>query len=75
MLSEAMLGISVENPYDGAIVKNKEGFPVSSQSDHGIGLTSVAATVHSYNGTLEINTDNHIFCVNIILYAPFQTLK
>lgn len=69
MLSEAMLGISVENPYGGILVKNKEGLPVSLQSDHGIGLASVAATVHSYNGTLEINTDRQVFCVNIILYA------
>ena len=72
MLSAAMLGISVENPYDGTIVKNKEGWPISSRPEHGVGLNSVAATVHSYNGTLEITTDNHIFCVNIILYASLD---
>ena len=67
MISDQMLGLCVENPYEGTILFDRDGLPRSDEPDHGIGLASVSATVHRYNGTLEITTENYIFSVNILL--------
>ena len=67
MLSDAMLGLSVENPCSKEIVL-RNGFPVTSEKGHGIGLTSVSATVRRYGGSFEIQTDGGIFAVNILLF-------
>jgi sensor histidine kinase regulating citrate/malate metabolism len=67
MISDQMLGLCVENPYEGTILFDRDGLPRSDEPEHGIGLASVSATVHRYNGTLEITTENYIFSVNILL--------
>lgn len=67
MISDAMLGLSVENPYVGDIVFGRDGLPVARKKDHGIGLASVAATVRRYNGTLSVTAKGGVFGVNILL--------
>ena len=69
MLSEAMLGITVKNPYEGVIKLNKNGLPKSGRPGHGIGFSSVEAVVHRYNGALEIDTSNGLFTVGALLYV------
>ena len=68
MLSENMLGLSIDNPYEGEITLGKNGLPVSEQPGHGIGLISVANIVNRYGGSLNINAENQIFSVDIILF-------
>lgn len=68
MLSDAMLGLSVENPCSRK-VKFKNGLPVTDRSGHGVGMTSVAATVRRYGGTMEFKTENGLFSVNILFYS------
>lgn len=67
MLSNAMLGLSVENPCSKEIVM-RNGFPVSKEKDHGIGLTSISAIVRRNGGSFEIRTDGGVFAVNILLF-------
>lgn len=67
MLSDGMLGLSVENPCSKEIVM-RNGFPVTEKKGHGIGLPSVSATVRRYGGSFEINTDGGTFSVNILLF-------
>ncbi|MBQ7245506.1 MAG: GHKL domain-containing protein [Firmicutes bacterium] len=69
MLSDAMLGITVKNPYEGVIKLNKNGLPKSGRPGHGIGFSSVEAVVHRYNGALEIDTSNGLFTVGALLYV------
>lgn len=72
MLSSAMLGVSVSNHYDGTISFGNNGLPVSeSESDegHGVGLISVSNTVKRYGGSMNINTEDNTFSVDIILYC------
>ena len=68
MLSDAMLGLSVDNEYSGTISFGKNGLPDSGSEGHGMGLISVMNTVNHYGGTMNINTVNNIFSVDIILY-------
>ena len=68
MLSDVMLGISIDNTYDGAITW-KDGLPVSSAKGHGTGLISVRNTVNHYGGHMDINAGSEIFSVDIILYG------
>ena len=71
-ISDEMLGLSVENPYDGKITLGSDGLPTSKNIDHGIGLHSVATTVARLNGNMDIKTDNNMFVVNILLFCPTQ---
>lgn len=67
MLSDSMLGLSVDNEYYGSITLNKNGLPETTREGHGMGLISVMNTVNHYGGTMSISTENNIFSVNIIL--------
>ncbi len=67
MLSQKMLGLSVENPYSGKLSFGPNGLPAAKRKNHGIGLASVAATVHRYHGTMTITGDDGIFAVNLLL--------
>ena len=68
MLSDAMMGLTVKNPYEGVIKMGKNGLPKSSRPGHGVGLYSVEAAVHRYNGVLNLNTDDGIFTAGVVLY-------
>ena len=68
MLTDAMLGLTVRNPYAGTIKLNKKGLPRTDKAGHGIGLTSVSAVAGRYNGTLDISTDDGIFSASVLLY-------
>ena len=69
MLSPGTLVISVINPYKGKVVLGKNGLPKTDKDGHGIGLRSVASIVDKYGGSMEIETDNHIFNVSIVMYS------
>lgn len=59
MLSHRMLGLSIDNKFESAF---------NVRENRGTGLISVSNTVKRYGGTLNINTENNIFSVDIILY-------
>ena len=69
MLSDTMLGLTVDNPYRGTIPLGKNGLPKAKLTHHGVGLESVANTVNRYHGTLNIKTENQVFSVEILLYC------
>lgn len=68
MLSDSMLALSIENPFEGAIKFGKNGLPSSSSDSHGIGLASVSNIVERYGGSLNISTENEIFSAGAIFY-------
>ena len=45
LLSDAIIGLSVENPFCGSVVLGRNGLPRSDGEEHGIGLMSVQNTV------------------------------
>ena len=59
MLSPAMLGLIVENTYDGQ--------PNAVPSGEGIGLTSVHTVVQKYAGQMTVEKENGIFRISILL--------
>lgn len=62
--------IQTENPYAGKI--NKESGKLlttnSDKENHGIGLQSVKKVVEKYNGTMNIDYNNHIFFTSLLVY-------
>lgn len=67
MLSPAMLGISVENRYDGNLKRKGQRLLSTRHEDGGIGLLSVETTALKYKGKLTLETENNIFCANVLL--------
>lgn len=68
MLSEAMLGLLVENPCGKPVRFDADGLPVSMRPGHGLGLRSVKALVDRYHGTMEISSADNRFSVHIVLF-------
>ena len=67
MLSPAMMGLMVENRYDG-VLKKQGGVLHSTKHDgQGIGLVSVETAVHRYHGNLTVETSGNVFRANVLL--------
>ena len=69
MLSEAMLGLTVTNPYEGTIKMARDGLPIARKSGHGVGLSSVQAVAKRYNGSMEIDTADNVFTAGVLLFT------
>lgn len=69
LLSDTIIGISVDNPFSGKIKFKRNGLPRSSREGHGIGLVSVMNTVKRYNGTMKVTAEKNIFSVDIVLHC------
>ena len=69
MLSDSMIGLSVDNPFEGKLSFGKNGLPRSEREKGGLGLISVSNMVHRYGGFMNIKTDDNIFSVDILMYG------
>ena len=69
LITEAMLGITVKNPYEGKIRMGRNGLPRTYKRGHGIGLASVSAIAKRYGGTCDIDVSNGQFAVSILMYG------
>lgn len=74
-LKKGVLKIRIENSFLPAGLVKEEGQGSSrflttkrAKEQHGIGLKSVKKIVETYNGTMDVTTQNELFCVNLILY-------
>ncbi len=72
LLSDTIIGLSVDNPYSGRIRFRRNGLPRSDREGHGIGLTSVLNTVKRYDGSMNITAEKNKFSVDIVLYCNGQ---
>lgn len=67
MLSPAMMGLMVENRYDGVLKKQGRVLHSTKHDGQGIGLVSVETAVHRYNGNLTVETGGNVFRANVLL--------
>ena len=67
MLSPAMLGLLVENRYDGVLKHQKGALHSTKHDGMGIGLVSIQTTAAKYGGSMTVETENGLFRVNILL--------
>lgn len=68
-LIKGILIITVENPFQGEILRDSRGKLRSSKvGDHGIGLLSVERTAEKYDGELSISYEAGTFRVSVMLY-------
>ena len=72
LLSETIIGLSIDNPYSGKIKFRKNGLPRLEREGHGIGLTSVMNTVKRYDGSMNITAEKNMFSVDIVLHCNGQ---
>ena len=67
MLSPAMIGLVVENHYDG-VLKKQDGILHSTKHEgQGIGLVSIETAVRKHGGSMTVETANNTFRVNVLL--------
>lgn len=72
--ADNMLAVNVNNYYEGVIVMDGEGLPITTKRNkdyHGFGMKSVRLLVEKYGGDLTITADDGVFNVNIV----FPTTK
>ena len=65
------LYISVQNPYIGTITPKELKESYTSKQDpahHGFGLKSIRDIANKLGGTVKINTDNHVFTLEILIF-------
>ncbi len=67
LLSPGMLGLIVENRYDGVLRRRGGRLRSTAHPGGGIGLMSVQTAVDRYHGELRIETEDRTFRVNILL--------
>lgn len=67
MLSPGMLGLIVENSYDGVLRRQGAKLLSTAHDGSGAGLMSVQTTVRRYGGEMTLETEHKIFRVNILL--------
>ena len=68
-----LLLINVNNYYDGVIVLDAGGLPVTTKRNkdyHGFGMKSMRLIVEKYGGDLTIDTENGVFNVDIVVPIP-----
>ncbi len=59
--------IEVENPYDGIIKTDENGYPESDVAGHGVGTKSVIAFAETYGSLIEYNFNDGKFLVRMII--------
>ena len=75
MVTESLIGFSMDNTFAGKLRLDKDGIPRSTRPGHGLGLQSVGNTVRRYHGTINYQIHENVFSVNILMYgktAPKQ---
>lgn len=67
---QGVMTIEIKNSFAGELRRNQQGFLTTKEAkeNHGIGLKSVKHIVEKYDGLLKIETQENLFCVNVILY-------
>lgn len=68
-MSDSMLGLTVDNPFEGELTFGGNGFPRSARGKGGLGLLSVSNTVRRYGGFMDIKTEDNVFSVEILMYG------
>ena len=67
MLSPGMLGLIVENRYDGVLRRSGCKLLSTAHPGPGLGLLSVRTAAGRYHGEVTVETEDHIFRVNVLL--------
>lgn len=67
MLSPVMLGLVVENQFAGELRYQEGRLQSTSHEGEGLGLRSVEMVAKKYQGQMTVETDNHLFRVNVLL--------
>lgn len=70
ILEKNMLSIYLVNPYSGNILKAGDDYLTDKvdQANHGYGLKSIQKAVDKYQGTMDIDEQNHQFSLTITLF-------
>lgn len=67
-LTKSVLLITVENPYQGEVLRDSYGNLRSrKEGEHGIGLLSVERTAEKYDGAVTVSCENNLFRVTVLL--------
>lgn len=63
----ASLIVNVFNSFDGNILLDARGYPVSKREGHGIGTKSVISFVEKYDGLIDYSITDKVFSVKILV--------
>ncbi|PHV72214.1 hypothetical protein CS063_01695 [Sporanaerobium hydrogeniformans] len=68
------LGIEVKNRFEGEILFNDHGMPISLEKGHGIGMSSIHAIVSKYRGSVICSHADHWFTIRFMFSECLLTI-
>jgi len=71
------LHIALENSFNGEVKQSKKGGNNRLESlkggkDHGYGLKNIISAAEKYDGTVTIDYDEKMFCVDVMIYVGMR---
>lgn len=67
MVSSPQLAVEVSNFYNGEVLFDESGLPVSREIGHGLGTKSIAAFVEKHGGIIEYSADDTMFRLRLLM--------
>lgn len=69
--SRGMMSAHIENFYEGELILNEDGFPVTTKEEergyHGFGIKSIRYIAKKYHGYVSISASDGRFCLDVLL--------
>lgn len=69
VISSPQLAIEVTNFYNGEVLFDESGLPVSKEIGHGLGTKSIAAFIEKHGGIIEYSADDTMFRMRLLMNA------
>lgn len=67
LVSSPQLAVEVSNYYNGEVLFDENGLPVSKEIGHGLGTKSIAAFVEKHGGIIEYSADDTMFRMRLLI--------
>lgn len=70
---EGKLGIHIKNRFDGEINFDKDGLPIASQDNHGIGMRSLSSIIEKHHGHMACSYEQGWFSIHFMFSEYYSS--
>lgn len=66
-LCKGQMIFEIENPYSGQLLLDNNGYPTTSEKNHGLGIKSILCFVEKHSAHLRYTTENGVFRISVLI--------